>query len=332
LCSGRQAGAGDAAVAPSRVNRINDDHDQRFRELIRLFFPDFLRLFFADWAVRFDLSAVEWVEQELLPDPPAGERHLLDLVAKVRAVVGEDGAPVPTADGWAVLVHIEIESPDRTTLLKPRLPRYYSHLRDRHGLKVLPLVLCLKVGLDGIGVDEVEERLFDFVPSTFRYLYVGLPALNAEEYVAGDNWLGVALSALMRMPRERVMELGAEALARITDAPALTTRQRHLLGECVEAYIEVPEANLKQFHDMIQAKATGRVQPVNKTSYDRGKEAGLEQGRRIATLELLEAQLQTKFGALSADTLTALRAMTDDQLKRLGVTLPTAASLAELGL
>lgn len=313
---------------------MNDDHDQRFKELIREFFPDFLRLFFAEWAARFDLSAVEWVEQELLPDPPAGERHLLDLVAKVRAVVAEDGTPVPPADGWAVLVHIEIESPDRTTLLKPRLPRYFFHLRDRHGLKVLPLVLYLKVGLDGIGVDEVEERLFEFVPNTFRYLYVGLPALNAEEYVGGDNWLGVALSALMRMPRERVMELGAEALARITDATGLTTQQRHLLGECVEAYIDVPEANLKQFHDMIQAKATGRVPPVNKTSYDRGKEAGREEGRQDGELRAIRANLtelmEAKYGDLAADLLARVASATDTaQLRRWLIAAGTVNTLAE---
>jgi hypothetical protein len=46
----------------------------------------------------------------------------------------------------------------------------------------------------------------------------------------------------------------------------------------VAAYIEVPEANLKRFHDMIDAKATGAVPAVNKTGYDRGKEAGMKEG------------------------------------------------------
>jgi hypothetical protein len=34
------------------------DHDQRFKSLLLEFFPDFLRLFFADWAGRFDFSEV----------------------------------------------------------------------------------------------------------------------------------------------------------------------------------------------------------------------------------------------------------------------------------
>lgn len=294
------------------------DHDQRFKELIREFFPDFLRLFFADWAARFDLSAVEWLDKELMPEPPDGERHLLDLVAKVRAVVSEAGTPIPPTDGWVVLVHIEIESPDRTTTLKPRLPGYYHHLRSRYGFKVLPLALYLKVGLNGIGVDEVEDRLFDFVPNTFRYLYVGLPALDAEEYVAGDNWLGVALSALMRIPRERISQLGLEALRRISEAP-VTDQQRFLLGECVEAYLDLPDPELQQFRDIIESNATGRVSAVNKTTYDRGKEAGLELGReqgrqegevlalRAAVKELYEA----KCGAMPAIVFAMICASTD---------------------
>jgi hypothetical protein len=41
------------------------DHDQRFKELLREFFADFLHLFFADWAKRFDLTRIDWLDQEL---------------------------------------------------------------------------------------------------------------------------------------------------------------------------------------------------------------------------------------------------------------------------
>ncbi len=48
------------------------DHDQRFKNLIREFFAEFLQLFFADWAARFDCSQVEWLDKEVsqvLPEP-----------------------------------------------------------------------------------------------------------------------------------------------------------------------------------------------------------------------------------------------------------------------
>ena len=92
------------------------DHDQRFKTLIREFFDSFMYLFFADWATKFDLTNVEWLDKELYPDPPEGSEHILDLVGKVTRQTDEESL---------VLIHIEIESPDRTTNLKPRLPAYY---------------------------------------------------------------------------------------------------------------------------------------------------------------------------------------------------------------
>src|SRR4029078_4828473 len=115
---------------------------------------------------------------------------------------------------WLVLVHIEIESPDQTTRLKPRLPMYYYHLRSAHGLPVLPIVIYLNVHLDGIGIDAWSEKFWELEVVTFRSLYVGLPGLDGVKYVQGDNWLGVALAALMKIPHERVAWLGAEALRR----------------------------------------------------------------------------------------------------------------------
>ncbi len=137
------------------------DHDQRFKALIREFFADFLRLFFHEWAVRFDLSTIEWLNTEILPDPPDGSRHVLDLVAKLRAL--EPIEPKSSDDplAWLALVHIEVESQDYTTRLKHRLPTYALHLRDRYRLPVLPIVLYQNVGLDGIGTDSHDIQFWE---------------------------------------------------------------------------------------------------------------------------------------------------------------------------
>jgi hypothetical protein len=271
-------------------------HDQRFKALIREFFSDFMYLFFADWAAKFDFSSTEWLDTELHADAPEGQRHLLDLVAKVRTLE----APTAPPAELIALIHIEIEAPDRTTLLKPRLPAYHLHLHERYGLPVLPIVLYLKVGLDGIGVDTVTHRIFDFESMTFRYLYVGLPGLDAEPYLRGDNWLGVALSALMRIPRERIVEWGVEAMLRI-GASGVNQHQKYLLGDCFEAYLDVDESTTREFHRQIEEKASGRVNAMNKTRVELAREDGLERGReegirlarQLNILEILEARFPT---------------------------------------
>jgi hypothetical protein len=114
------------------------DHDQRFKELIKTFFGDFLRLFFAEWAVRLDVDSVTWLE-EVFPDPPEGARRVLDLVAQLPTRVPVEGIAAGQTESWLALVHIEIESPDRVRPLRPRMHRSYVYLRDKHQLPVVPI-------------------------------------------------------------------------------------------------------------------------------------------------------------------------------------------------
>jgi hypothetical protein len=309
------------------------DHDQLMKALLRAFFADFLQLFFADWAARFDLSQVEWLDKELFPDPPGGSRHLLDLIAKLRTRAPVGGHDPATPDTWLALVHIEIESPDKTTLLKPRLPRYYIHLRDAYGLPVLPIVVYLKVGLDGIGIDIVHESFWELEVLTFRYLYVGLPGLDAVQYFQGDNWLGVALAALMRIQPDRARLLGREALERIKRAP-LTEHQRYLLAACVDKYLPVDEAGRAELEAFINADQEVRAMTKGfiERAYDEGVEKGRSRGIHEGQVHLIRAVLERRFGTLSAPFIERLNALPTEKLVAVGVNAMTAKTLDELGV
>jgi hypothetical protein len=247
------------------------------------------------------------------------------------------------AESWLAIVHIEIEAPDRTTRLEPRLPGYYVHLRERHQLPVLPIVIYLKVGLDGVGNQVVTERFWETDILTLKYLYVGLPGLNAQDYVHGKNWLGVALSALMRMPANRAAELGAEALQRLTEAP-LTINQRLLLGDCVQAYLPLDEAQSVEFERILLQPEYEGARAMNKTSFELGHETGMERGiergmargmergRNQGHRELVIAVLEGRFGPLSKEALSKIEQLSDLRILQLARDIGKAQSLAELGL
>jgi hypothetical protein len=299
------------------------DHDQRFKTLIQLFFQEFLLLFFKSWAERLDAAAVEWLDKEVFPDPPGGQRQILDLVGKLPTRRGVPGQRAGAAERWLALVHIEIESPDKATPLRPRMFDAYCHLRRKYGLPVLPIALYLRVGLDGIGIDIYEEHFWELRPIRFEYLYVGLPALDAIEYLQGDNWLGVALAALMRIAKDQVAVLGAEALRRIQSAP-LSEQQRFLLGECVQAYLPMDEEAKRQFERLLASEKYHGVQAMNMTSYEKG----LEKGQR----EILRMQIDERFGPLSPAVLERIEQLPAEQLKPLGKALVHAQSIRDLGL
>ena len=305
------------------------DHDQRLKVLLKEFFEAFFLCFFPAWAARFEFTEIDWLDKELFLSPPQGERRQLDLVARLRL---RPGAPPPRAgvNDLVALVHVELES-RQPAGFRPRMFEYYTQLRRNTGLPVLPIALFLRVGLDGIGWDAYEEHFWERRVVRFEYAYVGLPALDGEPYATGDNLLGVALGALMRQTAERRAELYAEGLKRIAVSGENDFR-RFLLAECLEAYVELDESQKERLQALLQTEAYREVEPLMKTTYERGIECGIErgieQGEQRSALRLMEA----KFGPLPVKVRRQIEALPSEALARLQVDLLKAEALGDLGL
>jgi hypothetical protein len=208
-----------------------------------------LPYFFPTWAARFEFGDIDWLDKEVFLAPPQGEKRQLDLVAKLRL---RPGAPPPRPDvtDLVALVHVEVEARPSAAALRPRLFEYYVQVRRDTQLPVLPIGLFLRVGLDGIGWDSFEEHFWEHCIVRFDYAYVGLPALDAEPYATGENLLGIALSALMRVLPERRAELYAEGLKRIARSGE-NDWHRFLLAECLEAYTNLDEAQKERLQALL---------------------------------------------------------------------------------
>src|SRR5437588_493814 len=137
------------------------DHDQRFKALIREFFGDFLRLFFAEWAERLDCANVEWLDKEVFPDPPEGSRHLLDLVARLPTRLPVPGLSSGEAESLVALVHLEIESPDKGAAALRKIKD--APLTDQ---KRFLLAECVQAYLP---LGEKQQREFEGLIATEKY-------------------------------------------------------------------------------------------------------------------------------------------------------------------
>jgi predicted transposase YdaD len=310
-------------------------HDPRFKKLLQEFFAEFFRLFFPEWAERFNFNSVVWLDKEILSDALQGESRVLDVVAKLATLEPVPSPDRRSPDSWVALIHVEIEAADTVAPLRQRMFHYYEPLRRRHGLPVLPIGLYLRVGLEGIGWEVYEERFWDHELVRFSYAYVGLPALDAEQYVRQDNWLGVALAALMKVTRERRIELAGEALGRLVHCPENAYR-KSLLCECVSAYVPLDEDQRRQYEEMLRNHPDSGVQAMQTGFLDhieqRGIQLGMQQGKLEGQRELLRQQLEKRFGPLTPSALSSLEAWPSDQLAKLGCDLLTATSLEQLGL
>jgi hypothetical protein len=165
----------------------------------------------------------------------------------------------------------------------------------------------------------------------FEYAYVGLPALDGEQYATGENLLGVALSTLMRIPADRRVELCAEELKRIARSGENDYRQ-YLLGECLETYAELDEAQRERLKVLLPTEQYPEVQSLMKTTYERGYEHGTEHGIHQGELRAALLLLEAKFGPLSPEVKQKVEALSPEALAQLLLDLLEAQSLEELRL
>jgi hypothetical protein len=297
-------------------------HDERFKLLLREFLREFFELFFPDLVGLLDFTAAVWLHQELITDPPEGEKRTIDLLVSIPLLQAKaDELP------QTVLIHIEVESDDTVQPFRRRMYEYYHHLTHILNLNVLPVAVYLRVGLNGRGRDLYQTEVLGRTPLHFEYDYVGLPALPGADYLAQSNLLGQALSALMNWPKRERARAAVEALERIVgsgEAP----RRKMLLCDTVNAYAPLDDAQRVELTSLLREPTRKEVEMTVKTWFEEGVEKGVFTGQR----RLLLAQLEARFGPLNETARQRLEAWPAEQLTDLGLAFVDAKSLAELGL
>ena len=313
------------------------DHDQRFKQLIKEFLPEFFSLFFTDWYDRFDLNQVTWLDKELFVAPPQGERSFLDLLAQIAIRSSPKPRPNEPQD-QLVLLHIEIESAESVESFRRRMYDYYHYLTKEQQRDVLPIAVYLKVGLKGRGTDRYQRWFWEQHVLTFEYNYVGLPGLEGSTFLGQTNPLGIALSSLMHWPREQRVLAAIEALERLVAAGESAWRKL-LLCECVQAYAPLDENQQIELTELLHEPERKGVIKMGKTWTEIGEEKcykrGLEEGQLKGKTEAMQQTLlrlgRKRFGEPDAMTLRALLSLKDEiQLASLAERLLDVGSWAEL--
>lgn len=163
--------------------------------------------------------------------------------------------------------------------------------------------------------------------ATFRYLSVGLPLLNAIQYVEGDNLLGLALTPFMDIPADQTIEIGGKALLKIA-ASNVTEQQRYLFAECIQAYLPLLPEDQDRFIELQVTPAFSGVKAMNLTWHDKGIIKGKIEGQA----EMLANQIRIKFGVQPAKVMPQLDRLSTEQLLALSEKVLVATTFQELGL
>ena len=324
-------------------------HDQLVKEILRVFFADFLSLVLPGVARRLRLGKQDFLDKELFTDWPRGKRREVDLLARV---------PVRGTGKSPVLVHVEIETRVRAGM-DLRMWGYYMQILLRHRLPVLPIIFVLRGGPAGVRREMRKEGFTGLYIAGFRYYAFGLSRCQAEDYLARPEPLAWALAALMRRGRLSRAELKMACLRRIATAD-LPSNQSFLLVNFVETYLQLTGRQAEEFDCLRQQAENQEVVAVRMTwaeqieaqglkkgleqglerGLEKGLERGLEAGRKEGRAEGIEAlrnivllQLEQRFGAVPETARRKLEKISAlEPLTHLAERVFVARSLQELGL
>lgn len=170
-------------------------------------------------------------------------------------------------------------------------------------------------------------------------MYVGLPRLDAVEYVQRGRPLGAALVSLMSVPSERRAWLNVEARQRIA-AAGLNEYLTFLLSECLEAYLNLTPDEMSEVERLLQQDDYQEARQMAVTTFERGvqqgelkgRQEGRQEGYELGLRRAIDVQLRTRFAAIPDAALARLERMKEPELVELLEQLTGATSLAELGL
>jgi predicted transposase/invertase (TIGR01784 family) len=119
-------------------------HDQLFKAFLQAFLQDFLQLFYPEVAEQLDFGTLGFLDKELFTDFPEGAPREVDIIAKIRTLEGSQEI---------ILIHVEVQARKGGEFEK-RMFQYYAMLWLRHRVPILPIVIYLRGGREGIALEE----------------------------------------------------------------------------------------------------------------------------------------------------------------------------------
>jgi hypothetical protein len=222
-----------------------------------------------------------------------------------------------------------------------RLWGYYMHIRQRHNLLVLPILVNLRGGRPGVGLEVLEEGFEPLATGVFRYRVLGLSGCRAAEWLPRPEPLAWAFAALMDPGTWSRAELKVECLRKVRRWGD-TGGRKDVLINWIETYVQLSGEDAAEYQRLLRLKDNEEVRQMEQTwlgkaeargiakGIEKGRAAGVREGKAQAVEQMRQLVLQRieqRFGAVPARVAARVRAIRAlEPLGRLLEELATAKS------
>ena len=304
-----------------RAMMTNTDYDGAWKELLELYFQDFMQLCFPLIACKIDWNRpyvfMDKELQAIVRDADIGKLRV-DKLIKIFSLDG--------GEEW-LLVHIEIQSqPD--CQFPWRIYVYRRRLQDCHDRPVLSLAVLADTQADW-RPNRYEEDVWG-CRLILEFPIVKLMDIPQKVLDESDNPVAVIIAA-HRAAQQSVGDVPVRfdlkwRLTRRLYERGFSKKDVMELFRLIDWLLMLPEAEAVAFRSKLVEYEEEKVMPYV-TSIER---IGRQKGRQEGQLKLIERLLLRRFGALPETMTTRLKTLESAQLEELADALLDFKSPADL--
>ncbi len=256
------------------------DHDEIFKELLTVFFMEFVTAFLPGVAAYIDPDSIEFVDKEIFRGVQGRRKRYVDLVVKVRF----RGQPT------YFLIHVENQSKAEPGFAK-RMFRYFARLMEKFDLPVYPVAIFSYDAPRREEPDHYEVVFPDKTVLQFTYTAIQLNRLSWKDFIQTPNPAAAALMTKMNIaPEDRVKVAGE--ITRMLLTLKLDQGKADLIFSFMENYLELTgeelitfERELEEFPLEEEKKMGGPYSSWGKARYAKMEEAYKQEMMRTGRME-----------------------------------------------
>jgi hypothetical protein len=206
------------------------DHDRLFKELLSVFFLEFIALFFPEVHADLDPASIEFLDKEVFTDVTSGEKHTADLVVKARW----RGA------AWFFLFHVEPQAYSKEPFHQ-RMFQYFARLYEKFKMPIYPIAIFSYNSPKRLEPDVHRVDFPGFTVLEFRFRVIQLNRLNWRDFLRQENPVAIAMMAKMKMTSVERKRVKFECL-RLLATLQLNPAKMQLISGFVGTYLRLKKA------------------------------------------------------------------------------------------
>ena len=273
----------------------NIDHDQIFKQLLTVFFLEFLELFTPEFFAAIDPQSIEVLPLEYFTDIKIGERKAMDVIIRVN-LLGRPNAPA--SGRVSVVVNCEHQSSTQADFNR-RMFFYFTQLHRKYLQPVYPIALFSFDNPLRAEQNSYQVRVPGLQVMDFNFLAIQLNRLNWKDFLTHSNPVAAALMSKMSIATKDRPKVKAECL-RLLVTLKLDPAKSRLISKFVDTYLRLNVQEESTFQSEIDKMGMTQKEKIMQTMTsweEKGVEKGLERGldrQRSTILRQLTRKIDRK--------------------------------------